>query len=128
MDLDTRGLLAKDRGTVMSNLSLRLPNSLHRKIRELAARDDVSINQFIASAAAEKTAALLTIDYLEERARRADPGLVDRILDRVPDVSPMPGDELPDSVRKSQPRARMRVAGGRVKPRGARRRRSRPTG
>jgi hypothetical protein len=106
----------------MSNLSLRLPNSLHRKIRELAARDDVSINQFIASAAAEKTAALLTVDYLEERARRADPGLVDRILDRVPDVSPLPGDVLPESARMSRPRARLRAAGGRVKPRGARRR------
>jgi len=32
----------------MSTLSLRLPESLHRKIRELAERDDVSINQFIA--------------------------------------------------------------------------------
>jgi predicted HicB family RNase H-like nuclease len=29
----------------MSSLSLRLPDSLHAKIRELAARDDVSINQ-----------------------------------------------------------------------------------
>ena len=79
----------------MSNLSLRLPDSLHRKIRQLAEQDDISINQFIATAVAEKTAALLTVDYLEERARRADPKLVDRILNRVPDVPPDPGDELP---------------------------------
>lgn len=52
----------------MSNLSLRLPDSLHRKIRELAEREDVSINQFIATAAAEKAAALLTLEYIEERA------------------------------------------------------------
>ena len=45
----------------MSNLSLRLPDSLHRKIRELAERDDISINQFIATAVAEKAAALLTV-------------------------------------------------------------------
>jgi len=84
----------------MSNLSLRLPDSLHRKIRELAEREDVSINQFIATAAAEKAAALLTLEYIEERARRADPRLVDRLLRRVPDVPPVPGDELPVSSRR----------------------------
>jgi len=57
----------------MSSLSLRLPDSLHRKIRELAAQDDISINQFIATAVAEKAAALLTVEYLAERGRRADP-------------------------------------------------------
>lgn len=84
----------------MSSLSLRLPDSLHRKIRELAERDDVSINQFIATAVAEKAAALLTVAYLEERGRRADPGLVDRVLRRVPDVAPVPGDELPPTRRQ----------------------------
>ncbi len=79
----------------MSSLSLRLPDSLHSKIRELAERDDVSINQFIATAVAEKAAALLTLDYLEERAGRADTKVFDRVLNRVPDVAPVPGDRLP---------------------------------
>jgi hypothetical protein len=79
----------------MSTLSLRLPESLHRKIRMLAERDDVSINQFISMAVAEKAAALLTVDYLAERGRRGGGALFDRVLARVPDVSPMPGDELP---------------------------------
>jgi hypothetical protein len=78
----------------MSTLSLRLPDSLHRKIRELAERDDISINQFVAMAAAEKAAALLTVDYLEERGRRGDARLFDRVLARVPDVPPVRGDEL----------------------------------
>ena len=78
----------------MSSLSLRLPESLHRKLRELAKRDDVSINHLIATAVAEKTAALLTLEYLEERARRADPKLIDRLLSRVPDVPPVARDEL----------------------------------
>lgn len=85
----------------MSSLSLRLPDSLHRKIRQLAEQDDISINQFIATAVAEKASALLTVEYLEERARRADPKLIDRILSRVPDVPPDPGDELP--LRGRQP-------------------------
>ena len=79
----------------MSSLSVRLHDSLHDKVRELARRDHVSINQFIATAVAEKTSALLTVDYLEQRARRADPDLFARLLSRVPDVPPAPGDALP---------------------------------
>ncbi|MEW5984123.1 MAG: toxin-antitoxin system HicB family antitoxin [Acidobacteriota bacterium] len=97
----------------MSTLSLRLPESLHRKIRELAQRDDISINQFLATAAAEKAAALLTVEYLEERGRRGDAALFDRVLARVPDVPPMAGDELPPSVKRQaikalQPTSRAR--------------------
>ncbi|HKU26505.1 MAG TPA: YlcI/YnfO family protein, partial [Candidatus Sulfotelmatobacter sp.] len=66
----------------MSSLSLRLPESLHQKLRELAERDDVSINQFIATAVAEKAAALLTVEYLKARGQRADAKLVDRVLSR----------------------------------------------
>jgi HicB family len=88
----------------MSTLSLRLPDSLHRKIRELAARDDISINQFLATAAAEKAAALLTVDYLQERGRRGDVKLFDRLLARVPDVPPVTGDELRPPIRQANKR------------------------
>jgi hypothetical protein len=84
----------------MSSLSLRLPESLHQKIRELAKRDAVSINQFIATAVAEKAAALLTVDYLEERARHAEVRLFDRVLSRVPDRRPVPGDEIPTQLQR----------------------------
>jgi predicted transcriptional regulator len=97
----------------MSSLSLRLPDSLHVKIRELAERDDVSINQFIATAVAEKAAALLTLDYLEERAGRADAELFDRVLSRVPDVPPIAGDELPVKARPPKRAAPPRRRAGR---------------
>ena len=84
----------------MSNLSLRLPDSLHQKIRELAERDNISINQFIATAVAEKMAALLTADYLDRRSRRSDARMFDRVLARVPDVAPLPGDEWPGRLRE----------------------------
>ncbi len=87
----------------MSSLSVRLPDSLHDKVRDLARRDGVSINQFIATAVAEKTSALLTVDYLEQRARRAHPDLFARLLSRVPDA-PLPGDALPTEAQ-SPPRA-----------------------
>ena len=101
----------------MSNLSLRLPDSLHRKLREIAEKDDVSINQFIATAVAEKAAALLTVEYLEKRGRRAAPQLVDRLLSRVPDVEPLPGDQLALPSRSSLS-SRIRSGRGRRKSRG----------
>jgi hypothetical protein len=84
----------------MSTLSLRLPASLHRTLRELSERDDVSINQFIATAVAEKTAALLTVEYLEARGRQSSRALFDQVLARVPDIPPVPGDELPSPPRQ----------------------------
>lgn len=101
----------------MSNLSLRLPDSLHRKLREIAEKDDVSINQFIATAVAEKAAALLTVEYLEKRGRRADPQLIDRLLSRVPDVEPVTGDHLALPSRPSL-KSRTRNGRGRQKDRG----------
>jgi predicted HicB family RNase H-like nuclease len=53
----------------MTALTIRLPNSVHQKIKELAARDQISVNQFIASAAAEKMSAVLTLDYFAHRSR-----------------------------------------------------------
>ena len=52
----------------MSTLSLRLPESLHKQLRELAKKEGVSINQLATSALGEKIAALMTEDYLEQRA------------------------------------------------------------
>jgi hypothetical protein len=92
----------------MSSLSLRLPESLHQKLRELAERDDISINQFIATAVAEKAAALLTVQYLEARGQLADAELVGSVLSRVPDVPPIEGDEVPPREPKRKKRAHRR--------------------
>lgn len=78
----------------MSTLSLRLPNSLHRQIRELAKREGVSINQLVTTAVAEKMAALMTVEYLAERAARGSRQAFDEVLARVPDVEPDEADRL----------------------------------
>jgi predicted transcriptional regulator len=92
----------------MSTLSLRLPDSLHEKIRELAEREEISINQFIAIAVAEKMSALLTLDYLAERAGRGSRAAFERALDRVEARAPLPGDEWP-AVGSVKPRNRSRT-------------------
>lgn len=78
----------------MSAISLRLPESLHKQARELAAREGISINQLIATALAEKMAALMTGEYLEERARRGSRRKFQRVLAKVRDRPPAPADEL----------------------------------
>jgi hypothetical protein len=72
----------------MSALSLRLPDSLHNRARVLSKRDRVSINQFVASAVAEKISALETEDYLNERAARASRKKFEAALQNIPDVEP----------------------------------------
>lgn len=78
----------------MSSLSLRLPNSLHRHIKEFAEKEGVSINQFISTAIAEKMSALSTEDYLEARARTGSKSKLKRLLKKVPDVEPEKYDRI----------------------------------
>jgi len=78
----------------MSALSLRLPNSVHRHIKEIAAAEGISINQFISSAVSEKISAIATESYLKKRAEKADKEDFKMLLDKVSDRSPLDGDEL----------------------------------
>ncbi len=78
----------------MSALSLRLPDSIHRHIKEVAKKEGVSINQFISSAVSEKISALMTEDYLKSRAKRAKKEDFRKILEKVPARKPLPDDEL----------------------------------
>jgi len=77
----------------MGRLSLRLPESLHQQVRELAEREGVSINQFVTAAVAEKLSALMTEEYLAARAKRADRKRFEAVMSKVKDQPPMPGDE-----------------------------------
>ena len=94
----------------MSTLSLRLPTSLHRNLRELAEREGVSINQIINAAVGEKVAALHTLDYLRERAKRGSRAAFDAVLAKVPDVEPPDYDRLPNNRRLQPTKARRKSA------------------
>ncbi len=78
----------------MSSLSLRLPDSLHRHIREFSKKEGVSINQFISTAVAEKMSALSTADYLENRAKRGSKAKLKKLLKKVPASKPEKRDEI----------------------------------
>jgi len=70
----------------MSTISLRLPESLHKKARDLAKKENTSINQLVSSALAEKVSALMTEEYLDERAKRASKNKFVKALSKVADV------------------------------------------
>jgi len=78
----------------MSTLIIELPESLKKKIEDLAAKEGYSLSQFLASAAGEKLAVVLTMDYLRREAaagRRED---FEKYLAAVPDAPPQPEDKL----------------------------------
>ncbi len=77
----------------MTTLNLTLPNSIERHLQEMADMDGVPIDQFVMSAVAEKISALTAETYLRTRAERADPAALRAILDKVPDRTPLVGDE-----------------------------------
>ena len=78
----------------MSTISLRLPNSLHEQVRELAKKESISINQLITLALAEKVSALMTQDYMMERARRSDRSRFELAMSKVADGEPEEYDAL----------------------------------
>jgi predicted transcriptional regulator len=78
----------------MSAISLRLPDSLHRKVKEVAQRDKVSINQMITLAVAEKLSALETEDYLGNRARKASKAKFQKALRKISGKEPERRDRI----------------------------------
>jgi hypothetical protein len=70
----------------MSTLSVRLPESIHKKLKMSADKDGVSINQFITLAITEKLAVLETVELLKTRAERATVEAFEQAINSVPDV------------------------------------------
>ena len=78
----------------MSTLNVNIPESLHRRAQSLAQDDGVPLDQFIATALAEKVAVLDADSYIRERAERGSREKFDRVLSKVPNVEPEEQDRL----------------------------------
>ena len=78
----------------MSTLSVRLPDSLHKRVKQMAEGEGVSMNQFITLAVTEKISALMTVEYLEKRSKRGSRQKFEAVLAKVPDVEPEVYDQL----------------------------------
>jgi Arc/MetJ-type ribon-helix-helix transcriptional regulator len=80
----------------MNTLTVHLPESLHRSIQALVEREGWSIDQFLASAAAEKMAALTTLDFLRREAAQGRRQDFEEFLAAVPHGAVPETDRLPD--------------------------------
>ena len=74
---------------------LRLPRSLKEGVERLSREDQTSINQFVATAVAEKVSALQTARFFADRKVRADFAAFDKIMRRRGGRRPREGDEMP---------------------------------
>jgi hypothetical protein len=91
---DAGRFLKTDEANNMSTLTIQLPDGAARQLRECAAKEGVTVDQLMSSAAAEKLSAMLTVEHLRERARNAKREDFVAFLNGSPDVPPMPGDKL----------------------------------
>ncbi len=99
----------------MSKLNIQLPDSLVQQTKEWADKDDISVNQFVATAVAEKLAALSTVKLLESRAKGASRAKFQAALRQVPDVEPAAQDRLPAKRKKPASQAKPQKSGPRRK-------------
>jgi hypothetical protein len=111
--------------TTLTTYPLRLPKSIKAAAEKLSKADGTSLNQFVATAVAEKIAVMETAAFFEARAGRAraratrgEPSALMAILSRTDGEPPREGDELPEGYQS--------LAAPAVKPAAARRRRSTP--
>lgn len=77
-----------------TTFTVRVPNSVHESTKVLARQDGISVNQFIASATAEKMASFQTLDDLRREAALGKREDFERFLQVVPDGAPVAGDEI----------------------------------
>lgn len=78
----------------MSLTSVEIPDSLFERVQQIALEQQVTIDQFIASAIAEKAATIDKEGYLAARAIRADAAKFADALSRIPDTEPEAYDKL----------------------------------
>ena len=71
--------------------SIAVPEDLYQRAAELAARDHVSVDEFVSAVLASR---LASREYIESRAKLFDRGEFERALAEIPDVEPEDYDRL----------------------------------
>jgi hypothetical protein len=78
----------------MGKLVVELPDSLREKASNLAKRNGLSLEEFVAQAIAARIAAAEMSTQLAERTRRGNRADFDAVLAKVPDTLPEEEDRL----------------------------------
>jgi hypothetical protein len=77
----------------MSTQEVKIPDLLFKQVKEVAAREKVSVDQIVSIALAAQVSASQARESISSRAQRVDWRKVDDVLDRVPANPPILGDE-----------------------------------
>jgi predicted DNA-binding protein len=80
----------------MKAIELKMPDEVYHKLENLASHDHQQVDVFALRKLEELIRAVENISELEHRAQRGDREKFDAAMAKVPNVPPMPGDELPE--------------------------------
>lgn len=78
----------------MKTLQVRLPDSVHGRLKELAKQEGVSLNQVLVAAASNEVVRGETRDFFAQAASKFDAQAFADALAAVPNAPPSKGDEL----------------------------------
>jgi len=84
----------------MTTLNAQIPDFLMKQMVDLAEQERTTVDQLVAVALTAQVSAWRKTESIESRAKRADFAAFDRIMAKVPNVPPMPGDELPPGYKR----------------------------
>jgi len=80
----------------MTTIQAKVPDYLARLAAEIAEREKTTVDHIVSQALSAQIEAWKVRDDMQTRARRANPADWQALLANLPDVPPMPGDELPE--------------------------------
>ena len=78
----------------MKAIELKMPDEIYQKLENLASQDHQSVNVFASRKLEEFARAMEDFKELERRAQRASREKFESSMAKVPNVPPLPGDEL----------------------------------
>ncbi len=78
----------------MTTLHAQVPETLLKDAMQVAEQEHVTLDELVSKALFARIALKLTHATIQERAKRGDLSKFDQIMAKVPDVPPVPGDEL----------------------------------
>jgi len=79
----------------MSKLQLRLPDAVHSKVRKIAKREKLSINQVLVNSISNEIIRYETMQFFSERAKDFNEQAFLDALQEIPAVAPDEQDRLP---------------------------------
>ncbi len=68
----------------MSSITIQVPDFLRRQVERLTAQDGLTVDQFFTTAASEKIAVMEAVDYIGQRAAKADDAAFLDAMAKVP--------------------------------------------